>query len=56
MSTRWHKVKQPSYDKVDNILTRFVEKMKPLQEQLLQETQRLQKAVEEETRKKSEGL
>ena len=56
MSTRWHKVQQPSYEKVDSILKKFVSKMKPLQEQLHQETLRLQHAIEEETRKRTEGM
>lgn len=56
MSTRWHKVQHPSYSKVDSILTKFVEKMKPLREQLVQETEKLRQAIEDEKQKGTEGL
>lgn len=49
--SQWRKV-QPGTRNLENILTRFLDKMKPLQEQLEKETKNLEQEI---AKTKSEG-
>lgn len=52
---KWKKIRQPDHAKVESILTRFQEKMKPLQAQLEAEMIRVQEAVAAEKQKQEKA-